>query len=114
MIISKDDFDVMIAAYVLNPGERDYSLKKLSLKEFGTVLPEAEAVSKLAPIFKNRLIETKTEKVFREIEMPLIPVLAKMELLGIKIDSQKLKVLKKNLDKELKKLEEKIDRKSVV
>ena len=108
MIISKDDFDVMIAAYVLNPGERDYSLKKLSLKEFGTVLPEAEAVSKLAPIFKNRLIETKTEKVFREIEMPLIPVLAKMELLGIKIDSQKLKVLKKNLDKELKKLEEKI------
>ena len=106
--IGKDDFDVMIAAYVLNPGERDYSLEKLSLREFGAVLPEAEAVSKLAPIFQNRLIETETEKVFREIEMPLIPVLAKMEFLGIKIDIRKLKNLKKNLDKELKKLEKNI------
>jgi len=106
--IGEDDFDVMIAAYVLNPGERDYSLEKLSLKELGAILPEAEAVSKLAPILKNRLIETETEKVFKEIEMPLIPVLARMEFLGIKVDSQKLKVLKKNLDKELKRTEEKI------
>ncbi len=102
------DFDVMIAAYVLNPGERDYSLEKLSLREFGAVLTEAEAISKLAPIFKNRLIETGTERVFKEIEMPLIPVLAKMEAIGIKINSKKLKVMSGKIEKDLKTLEKNI------
>lgn len=108
VIISGGDFDVMIAAYVLNPGERDYSLEKLSLREFGAVLPEAEAISKLAPIFKNRLIETNTLKVFEEIEMPLMPVLAKMELLGIKINPLRLKKISDKIRIELKILEKTI------
>lgn len=107
-IIGGKDFDIMIAAYVLNPGERDYSLKKLSLEEFGVILSETEAISKLAPIFKNRLIETKTLKVFEEIEMPLIPVLAKMELLGIKINSKKFMEISDKAKKELKTLEKSI------
>ncbi len=106
--IGSGDFDVMIAAYVLNPGERDYSLEKLSLREFGMILPKTEAISKLAPIFKKRLIETETEKVFKEIEMPLIPVLAKMEILGIKINALKLGKISDKLQKELKILEKKI------
>ncbi|MBI2446345.1 MAG: DNA polymerase I [Parcubacteria group bacterium] len=107
-VISSGDFDVMIAAYILNPGERDYSLEKLSLKEFGVVLTEAEAISKLAPILKNRLVETETEKVFKEIEMPLISVLAKMEIAGIKLNVKKMNKLNDYFRKELKKLENKI------
>ena len=108
IVIGGGDFDVMIAAYILNPGERDYSLEKLSLREFGAVLPKAEAISKLAPIFKNRLIETETEKVFKEIEMPLIPVLAKMEIAGIKMDVKMINKLNNYFGKELKKLENEI------
>ncbi|MBI2635100.1 MAG: DNA polymerase I [Parcubacteria group bacterium] len=108
IVIGGGDFDVMIAAYILNPGERDYSLEKLSLGEFGAVLPKTEAVLKLAPILKNRLIETETEKVFKEIEMPLIPVLAKMEIAGIKMDVKKINKLDDYLGKELKKLENEI------
>ena len=108
MVIGSGDFDVMIAAYVLNPGERDYSLEKLSLKEFGAVLTEAEAISKLAPVFKNRLIETETEKVFKEIEMPLIPILAKMEIAGIKLDVKRVNKLSNYLGKELEKLQNEI------
>lgn len=107
-VISGDDFDIMIAAYVLNPDERDYSLEKLSLREFGAVLPEAEAVSRLAPILKNRLIETNTLKIFEEIEMPLIPILAKMETLGIKINTSKLENISKKVEKDLKILEKTI------
>ncbi|MEK7087269.1 MAG: DNA polymerase, partial [Patescibacteria group bacterium] len=110
IIIDGDAFDVMIAAYILNPGERDYSLEKLSLKEFGRVLPKAEAVFKLASVFKNRLIETETERVFKEIEMPLIPVLAKMEMVGIKINSKKLSEISNKVEKELKTLEKSIYR----
>ena len=108
MVIGSGDFDVMIAAYVLNPGERDYSLEKLSLREFGVGLPNALAISKLAPVFKNRLIETKTEKVFKEIEMPLIPILAKMEIAGIKLDVKRVNKLSNYLGKELKKLQNEI------
>lgn len=108
VIISGGDFDVMIAAYVLNPGERDYSLEKLSLREFGAVLPYALAISKLAAIFKNRLIETETEHVFKEIEMPLISVLAKMETTGIKLNAAKIKKLSVHIGKELQKLEKEI------
>ncbi|KKS75210.1 MAG: polymerase protein, partial [Candidatus Azambacteria bacterium GW2011_GWA2_42_9] len=105
VVISSSDFDVMIAAYILNPGEHDYSLEKLSLREFGAVLPKDEAISKLAPIFKNRLIETETKKVFEEIEMPLIPILAKMETAGIKLDVKKINKLNSYLFEELNKLE---------
>jgi len=108
VVISSSDFDVMIAAYILNPGEHDYSLEKLSLREFGAVLPKDEAISKLAPIFKNRLIETETKKVFEEIEMPLIPILAKMETAGIKLDVKKINKLNVYLGKELEKLQNKI------
>ena len=107
-VIGSNDFDVMIAAYILNPGERDYSLEKLSLREFDAVLPKTEAVSKLAQVFKNRLIETKTEHVFKEIEMPLIPVLAKMEMLGIKLERLKLKEISDKIQKELRVLEKTI------
>lgn len=106
--IGKNDFDVMIAAYVLNPDGRDYSLEKLSLQEFGAVLPKDEAVSKLAPIFKKRLVETGTEEVFKEIEMPLIPVLAKMEAIGIKLDIEKINSLNERFGKEIQKLEKEI------
>lgn len=108
IVISGDDFDIMIAAYIINPGERDYSLEKLSLKEFGTVLPKAEAISKLAPIFKRRLIEAGTEKVFEEIEMPLIPILAEMEMRGVKLDAKKLKAISDRIESDLEILEKKI------
>ncbi len=108
VVIGGGDFDVMIAAYVINPGERDYSLEKLSLTEFDAILPKTEAVSKLAQVFKNQLIETETERVFKEIEMPLIPILAKMEIAGIKLDVKKMNKLNNYLKKELVNLENEI------
>jgi len=111
------NFDTTIAAYIFEPGKRSYEIKKLAAKEFGENLPdeskenliaEANIIGRLKPVLSKKLIATETEKVFKEIEMPLIPVLARMEFLGIKVDSQKLKALKKNLDKELKRTEEKI------
>ena len=111
------NFDTTIAAYIFEPGERSYEIKKLAAKEFGENLPdeskenliaEADIIGRLKQVLSKKLIATETERVFKEIEMPLIPVLARMEFLGIKVDSQKLKALKKNLDKELKRTEEKI------
>jgi len=111
------EFDVMIAAYVLNPGGRSYEIGKLIVKEFGETLPvdpeyslvfEAGILKELKSILSARLIATKTEKVFKEIEMPLISVLSKMETIGIKLDSEKLEKISRQLENKLKDLEKEI------
>ena len=111
------DFDTMIACYVLNPGERDYSLEKISIRELDTPflkdLPdslvfETNILKRLKPVLLKHLKSTETEKVFYEIEMPLIPVLAKMETVGIKLDGGKLEKISLQLNKELEKLEKEI------
>ena len=110
-------FDATIAAYVLNPGERVYEIEKLIMQEFGEaspVIPEdslvfkAGALKELKSILSARLIATETECVFREIEMPLIPVLSKMENFGIKLNSVKLEKISRQLRDKLKDLEKEI------
>ncbi|MDO8743359.1 MAG: DNA polymerase I [Candidatus Azambacteria bacterium] len=111
------EFDAAIAAYVLNPGERDYGIEKLALKEFGESISgdradilaaKIDILKRLKPILSARLIATETENVFKEIETPLIPVLAKMEATGIKLDSKKLNKTSARLAKELGVLEKEI------
>ncbi|MDO8443750.1 MAG: DNA polymerase I [Candidatus Azambacteria bacterium] len=111
------EFDSLVAAYVLNPGERDYGIEKLALREFNqsfsgepTEILKAQinALRRLKPILKTRLTETETEDVFEKIEMPLIPILAKMEEMGIKLNGQKLKKISKRLENNLQNLEKKI------
>ena len=111
------EFDVTIAAYVFNPGERSYEIGKLIVREFGEILPvdpeyslvfEANILKELKSVLTARLITTKTEKVFKEIEMPLIPVLSKMEVIGIKLNSEKLEKISGQLENKLKDLEKEI------
>ncbi len=130
-------FDTMIAAYLLNPGARDYDLdtivpaklgeKIVSLGQIiGTgrkkILPEslsaekiaayscerAGAVWKLVEVLGAELEENNLLNLFREIEIPLIPVLAKMELDGVKIDAGLLEKKSVQAEKELAKISEKI------
>ncbi|MFH1392943.1 MAG: DNA polymerase I [Patescibacteria group bacterium] len=111
------EFDAFIAAYVLNPGERDYGIEKLALKEFSQsffgepaeiLSAEIDVLRRLKPILKARLAATETEDIFEKIEMPLIPILAKMEETGIKLNGQKLKKISKRLESGLENLEKKI------
>jgi DNA polymerase-1 len=130
-------FDTMIAAYLLNPGARAYNLdnlvkaklgrkitpivkligegrKKITLEE----VPEedmakysgerAEATWRLVEVLKTELKENNLLKLFREIEMPLLPVLAKMEIDGVKIDTDLLKKYSVMAKKDLEKISEKI------
>ena len=111
------EFDATVAAYVLNPADRDYGIEKLSLKEFGEPISGESAeilaisvnvLKRLKPILLARLIATETERVFEEIEMPLIPVLARMEAFGIKLDGKKLRKISGHLKNKLTDLEKEI------
>lgn len=130
-------FDTMIAAYVLNPGLRQYSLDAVSLEKlnfekiskddllgsgknkqtYGTVeldklgiyaCEDADCTNRLANILEPSLKKEKLEKIFSNIEMPLVECLIDMELTGIELDIAYLKNLEDKIDTEIQSLEKKI------
>lgn len=107
------DFDTQIAAYLLNPDQRDYDLGKLYFAEFNQSLEtgkagEAIAILALTPKLQAGIGEFNLEKILYEIELPLIDVLIDMELQGIKIDIEILKKLLITTNKSLAELEKQI------
>ncbi|MCM8772136.1 MAG: DNA polymerase I [Candidatus Omnitrophica bacterium] len=63
---------------------------------------------KLKEKYEKLLSEFEMEKLFRDVEMPLIDVLVWMETNGIKVDREYLKELEKKIDKEIDEIKEKI------
>ncbi len=130
-------FDTMIAAWVLESGAMSaYNIDKLAEKylshntikyseliekKSGLLLSDIEIIKvsdyaaedaditlKLYLHFKELLKEQRLDKVFYDIEMPLVKVLAEMELKGIRILPQKLKQLSEQYAVRMKDLEEEI------
>src|SRR3989344_5251422 len=106
-------FDTMVAAYLSNPDIKDYDFAKVYYGEFNELVSEDQDKKpaylwKLKKQLWDKLKSADLAKVFEDIEMPLIPVLAEMELWGIKIDTGALAGLLKTTNKEFSKLEQKI------
>lgn len=104
-------FDVKIAGWLMDPDQKDYSLESLSRRFLDKSLSpgnEQETTAELYRLFTQKIREYGLTRVFYDIEMPLIPVLADMERAGIGISKPKLSALKEKVNSELKKLEEKI------
>ena len=131
------DFDTMIASYLLNAGTRQHGLDALAFNELGYQMqPIEELIGKgknqitmdkvepakvswyccedvdmtlrLKELFEPQLKTEGLEKVFYNIEMPLVEVLASMELNGIKLDSKFLNKLSAEAEIDIKELESKI------
>jgi DNA polymerase-1 len=103
-------FDVMIAAYVLNPGTRGYDLERLTM-EYLKKAPSENLIFEiinLKNLFAGRIEEEKLQKIFYEIEMPLISVLFRMECYGIKVDKAKLAKLSAEFHARLKEIDKDI------
>ncbi len=112
LVLEGLDFDLMIAAYVLNPSRTSYTLEDLALENLGEFIrpgslgaKEALAlVVRLRPVLKTALEEKGLSKLFSELEMPLVGVLAAMEQEGIKLDLKLLKELSREIEQRLIKL----------
>ncbi|MBS1704737.1 MAG: DNA polymerase I [Armatimonadetes bacterium] len=106
-------FDAMLAGYVLQSGRSEYSLPALAqgyLEIVAPVKPEelAASVSLLEPVMRERLEKENQFKVYSEVELKLVPILAEMEGFGIKVSRDFLTDFSKSLEVEIKKLEEKV------
>jgi DNA polymerase-1 len=69
---------------------------------------DADSTLRLHPVVKKRLEEVKGTRVMQEIEMPLIPVLARMEQVGIALDTAFFKQMSGELSQRLVDMERKI------
>ncbi len=115
------DFDTQIAAYILNAALRSQSIADVVAERLDLVMPPPkelapvhraglEALAALAvrdPLARS-LQEEGLERLFREIELPLIPVLARMEADGVGVDLKALAVLDLEFNTEITRLEEEI------
>ncbi len=130
-------FDSMIAEWVINPSSRNLGLKKLSWVRLNQSMNEIESligkgksqitmaevaiqnaaryavedavmVLLLQPILEKELIRVGSLDLYNQIEMPLVSVIASMEMEGIGLDKQFLQDMSLQLEEELNKLEEEI------
>jgi DNA polymerase-1 len=104
-------FDLSVAGWLLDPEEKDVSREGL----FARFLPKETANdAALFHFLKEQIAAEGLTKVFREIEMPLVPILAALERNGIAIAAPRLAELAKTVKRELGKLEVRIYREAGV
>jgi len=104
-------FDTMLAAYLINPLRKDYSINAI-LDDFldmettlqntkNTIIENASSLFDLKDVLSKKLLEMGLTDLFFNIEIPLIEVLAHMEYTGVKVDRQILMGLSRDFDKRL-------------
>lgn len=100
---------VSIESLIGKKGKNQKNMRDLDPSEvFEYACEDADVTFQLKGIFEEKLNETKTEKLFWEIEMPLLPVLEKMEREGINLDVTALGDFSKELETDLVALEDEI------
>ncbi|MBE6934433.1 MAG: DNA polymerase I [Ruminococcaceae bacterium] len=89
-------FDTALAAYDLNPSQSDYPVSKLATNFLGTSVEDgdaaacAEALWQLKPVLSAELEKQGMKELYETIELPLCPVLYRMECAGVAIDEEQL------------------------
>ncbi len=122
-------FDTLVAGYMCNPALRSQTIDDVAATRFGATLPErpvspdtgaeeramarraaAEALTALlvAPALERELADGGLANLFDEVEMPLVPVLARMELAGVLLDRVALAAMHEEFAGQLAGLEERI------
>ena len=119
-------FDTLIAAYLLDPGRRAYGLEDVAMEHLGERRPpgtggiaaadaaavptssgsgaEAELALRLEPKMKARLEAEQLLPIYESMEMPLVAVLADMERAGVKVDTQLLAGMSRDMQTQLQSL----------
>ncbi|RMG57268.1 MAG: DNA polymerase I, partial [Deltaproteobacteria bacterium] len=105
--------DVMVMAYIASPEESSFALDRLVTKYLGSsVDPGGEAAGAfLVPLFrelKETLSREGLENLYREVDLPLVPVLLTMEERGIILRREALERLSREIEGELGNIEREI------
>ena len=98
--------DPMLYSYLLDPTYSSHRLADVALRRFNLklsgILPEAaDVTARLAAALRREVEESGLLKLYEEIDLPLLPVLARMEHAGVKIDRAALAEMSSRLEQEI-------------
>jgi DNA polymerase-1 len=98
--------DPMLYSYLLDPTYSSHRLPDVALRRFNLklsgALPEAADITgRLATALRREVEEAGLLKLYEEIDLPLVPVLARMEHAGVKIDRAALAEMSSRLEREI-------------
>ena len=137
LVISPLTFDTMLAEFIVDPSSRNLGLKNLSEYRLGEEMThieeligkgkkqismaevaiesvanyaaaDAETTLRLMPIMQKELQRVNGTKLLDEIDMPLTPVLAEMEMTGALIDTKFFAAMSQELGQRLAEIEKEI------
>ena len=116
--------DTFLAAYLLDPNRSKYDLVDLAREALGSendshptenwttaaweTAVAADLTLQTAKVLHSRILEKKLETIYSEVELPLAPILYRMERAGLKVDPRVLADLSNYIGQELHKLTIKI------
>ncbi len=106
-------FDIHVAAWLIDPDNKDPELRGLAegvahINLLTNPEKEREALTALATTYAHGLEAAGLTRIFKDIEMPLIRVLARMEERGIAVGAEELGKLRKEMERDLAALEKNI------
>jgi DNA polymerase-1 len=111
------EHDTFLYSFLLDPTYsgyklRDLALRRLSLKLSGSLPEAADMTARLAPALSQEVDDRKLRSVYVDIDYPLVPVLARMENAGVKLDCDVLSEMSSRLERDCNSIAEQIFEKS--
>ncbi len=98
--------DPMLYSYLLDPTYSshrlaDVALRRFNLKLAGDLAEAADIAGRLAGALRSEVEQAGLVKLYEEMDLPLVPVLARMEHAGVKIDTSALARMSTELEREI-------------
>ena len=117
LLLSGNVDDLMLYSYLINPTHTTHPLPDVVARFSGRALPpagdellpaSANAIRTLAPMLKGDVETLGAGQVYRDIDLPLVPVLLRMEEAGVRIDRAVLAEMGQRLTVEMERVSEQI------
>ncbi len=98
--------DPTLYSYLINPTYSSHSLAEIALRQFnlklaGGLAESADITGRLANALRAEVDQAGLTKLYEEMDLPLVPVLASMEQAGVKIDTAALAQMSSELEREI-------------
>ena len=100
------EHDSKLYSYLLDPTYSSHSLAEVALRRFnikvsGSLAEAADMTGRLAAALRTEVEDGKLLKLYEQIDLPLVPVLTRMEQAGVAIDRKALDKMSARLEKEI-------------
>lgn len=98
--------DSTLYSYLLNPTYSSHTLPEVALRHFnlrlaGQLAESADITGRLAAALREEVQRAGLSRLYEEMDLPLVPVLARMEHAGVKIDTAALAKMSTELEREI-------------